>query len=139
MLLGTSEVAKELGVNPKTVWKWAKEGKIACEKLGKNYKIPQEEVEKIKQYGLQTDEVSHSVTIDLAKIGKFSCQGSLQINSELFKAVAENFVVEKIEAQYFDKIGVLNQTADIVIKGKCLLGNDIGLKLTKRDISKIKE
>jgi excisionase family DNA binding protein len=44
----TSEVAKILGVDRRTIWRWIKEGKIKGIKLpGKLYVIPESEVKRI--------------------------------------------------------------------------------------------
>ena len=38
-LLSTKEVAELLGVSPRMIQKWCKDGKLDCQKIGKNYKI----------------------------------------------------------------------------------------------------
>lgn len=52
-MLETKAVAKELGVCPKTVWVWIKQGKIKAIRLGKNYKVSEEELAYIKENGLR--------------------------------------------------------------------------------------
>lgn len=52
-MLETKKVANELGVNPKTVWLWIKQGRIKAIRLGKNFKVSEEELDYIKKNGLR--------------------------------------------------------------------------------------
>ena len=46
----TGEVARMFGVAPSTVWLWVKEGRIhAIRTLGGRYRIPADEVERLKR------------------------------------------------------------------------------------------
>jgi chromosome-anchoring protein RacA len=57
-MMKTSDVAKELGVNPKTVLKWVKQHDIPCEKneLG-HFEFTEEHVEQLKQIQIQPPRV----------------------------------------------------------------------------------
>ena len=44
-LLGAEDVAKYLGVGPVTVYRWCKEGRLRCIKLGKHWRIRREALE----------------------------------------------------------------------------------------------
>lgn len=50
-MLSTRQVAEKLGVHEKTVFLWAKSGKIIGKKIGKNFKFMESEVEYILQNG----------------------------------------------------------------------------------------
>lgn len=50
-MLSVKDVSEKLGVHEKTVYLWAKQGKIKAIRFGKLYKITEEEVEYIKQNG----------------------------------------------------------------------------------------
>ncbi|OGL74605.1 hypothetical protein A3C96_02135 [Candidatus Uhrbacteria bacterium RIFCSPHIGHO2_02_FULL_60_10] len=43
----TSELAKKIGVTRTTVFRWIKEGKLKAERVGRNYIIPEDELERI--------------------------------------------------------------------------------------------
>lgn len=47
MLLTTKQVAERLAVADATVKRWIKAGKLPAMKIGRNYKIESEEVEKL--------------------------------------------------------------------------------------------
>src|ERR671921_2583285 len=44
-LLGAEDVARYLGVGPVTVYRWCKEGRLRCIKLGKHWRIRREALE----------------------------------------------------------------------------------------------
>jgi excisionase family DNA binding protein len=44
-LLGVSEVAEYLGVGTVTVYRWCREGRLPCLKVGKSWRIRQEALE----------------------------------------------------------------------------------------------
>lgn len=50
-MLSVKEVSERLGIHEKTVYIWAKQGKIKSIRMGKLYKITEEEVEYIKKNG----------------------------------------------------------------------------------------
>ena len=52
-MLETKAVAKELGVHPKTIWMWIKQGRIKATRIGRNYKVSEEELAHIKENGLR--------------------------------------------------------------------------------------
>ena len=52
-MLSTKQVAEKLGVHEKTVFLWAKSGKIIGIKIGRNYKFAESEVEYILQNGVR--------------------------------------------------------------------------------------
>lgn len=51
MLLSRKEAAKQLGISDKTLYFWLKQGKVDYVRMGKLYKITEEEVEYIKKNG----------------------------------------------------------------------------------------
>lgn len=44
-LLGVEEVARRLGLKPSTVWRWCREGRLPCMKMGKSWRIRPEALE----------------------------------------------------------------------------------------------
>ena len=50
-MFSTKQTAEKLGVCEKTIFFWIKQGKIKAIKIGRNYKISEEEIEYIKQNG----------------------------------------------------------------------------------------
>lgn len=44
-LLGVEEVARRLGLKPATVWRWCREGRLSCMKIGKSWRIRPEALE----------------------------------------------------------------------------------------------
>jgi len=46
-LLRTGEAGEMLGVTPKTIREWIKEGRIKALRIGKEYRVPYEEVERL--------------------------------------------------------------------------------------------
>ncbi len=44
-LLGVEEIAEYFGVKKSTVWRWSREGRIPCLKVGKGWRIRREELE----------------------------------------------------------------------------------------------
>lgn len=52
-MLNTKQVAEKLGVHPKTVWLWIKQGQIKSVKLGRNFKISETEVQYVLENGLR--------------------------------------------------------------------------------------
>ena len=44
-LLGAREVAEYFGVKATTVYRWCKEGRIPCLKIGKHWRVRREELE----------------------------------------------------------------------------------------------
>ncbi len=44
-LLSTDEVAEYLGVEPVTVWRWCREGRLPCSKIGRSWRIRRSAVE----------------------------------------------------------------------------------------------
>lgn len=51
-MLTISEVAKELKLSEMTIFRYLKSGKIKGVKIGKNWRVKQEEVERIKEEGV---------------------------------------------------------------------------------------
>ena len=45
VLLSADEVAKRLGVDRTTVWRWGREGRITCLKIGKLWRVRRESLE----------------------------------------------------------------------------------------------
>jgi excisionase family DNA binding protein len=45
-LLDTEDVAKYLGVNPVTIWRWCREGTLPCMKIGRSWRIRREALER---------------------------------------------------------------------------------------------
>ena len=52
-MLSTKKAGEILGVTAKTIYLWILAGKINAIKLGKNYKISEDEIEYIKKNGLR--------------------------------------------------------------------------------------
>ncbi|MEN6296985.1 MAG: helix-turn-helix domain-containing protein [Rectinema sp.] len=52
-MLPSQEAAKLLGITPKTLWSWIKQGKIRAAKPGKGYRIPKSELSRC----LNTEEI----------------------------------------------------------------------------------
>lgn len=50
-MLSTKQTAERLGVHEKTIFLWAKQGKILGKKIGRNFKFMESEVEYILQNG----------------------------------------------------------------------------------------
>ena len=46
-LLGTEEPAERLGVDRVTVWRWCKEGRIPCLKIGRLWRVRGESLESL--------------------------------------------------------------------------------------------
>lgn len=46
-LLSAEEVAGYLGVERSTVWRWCREGRIPCLKIGKHWRVRREELENL--------------------------------------------------------------------------------------------
>jgi excisionase family DNA binding protein len=44
-LLGAEDVAGLIGVNENTVWRWCREGKLPCLKIGKHWRVRREDLE----------------------------------------------------------------------------------------------
>ena len=51
-MLSVYEVAEQLGVHFRTIIRWIKEGKLKGVKVGKQWKISKEELERVKNNGL---------------------------------------------------------------------------------------
>lgn len=51
-MLSTKQSAEELGVHEKTIYYWIKQKKLKAIKIGRNYKVEEKEIEKIKKEGL---------------------------------------------------------------------------------------
>lgn len=52
-MLSTRQSAKELGVHEKTIYYWIKQNKLNAIKIGRNYKIEESEIAKVKKDGLK--------------------------------------------------------------------------------------
>ena len=44
-LLSAEEVAGHLGVKRSTVWRWCREGRVPCLKIGKHWRVRREDLE----------------------------------------------------------------------------------------------
>ena len=53
--LTVTEVAEEFRVNRFTIYRWIKEGGIKAIRLGQAFRIPVEEIERIKAEGVPTE------------------------------------------------------------------------------------
>lgn len=54
-LLSTEEVAEYLGVGPVTVWRWCREGRLPCAKIGRSWRIRRSAVEEFVRRSERSD------------------------------------------------------------------------------------
>lgn len=47
------EAGEKLGKHPNTIQRWIKRGAIRCVKIGRDWEISQEEIDRIKREGLR--------------------------------------------------------------------------------------
>ena len=50
--MNMQEAAERLGKHPNTIQRWIKSGQINCVKIGRDWEITQEEIDRIKREGL---------------------------------------------------------------------------------------
>ena len=51
--MNMQEAAEKLGKHPNTIQRWIKNGQINCVKIGRDWEITQEEIDRIKREGLR--------------------------------------------------------------------------------------
>lgn len=61
-MLSRGETAKGLGITPKTLSVWIKEGKVKAAKPGRSYRIPKSEIRRCLSIGA-TSEATHEALV----------------------------------------------------------------------------
>ena len=91
-LLDTEEVADYLGVNPVTIWRWCREGRLPCLKIGRQWRIRRSALENF----LERSERSETL------VGRL--RAFLEVPDNVLAVIQNRKIMYRMEAAFF-KVG----------------------------------